>query len=96
MEILVAYDVATDTAEGQRRLRHVARACLDFGQRVQKSVFECSVSEMEYEKLKQRLLKRINEEEDSLRIYKLQTPKERFVEHYGLTRGVDFNGPLVV
>lgn len=96
MELLVSYDVATDTPEGQRRLRHVARACLDFGQRVQKSVFECSVSEMQYEKLRHRLLKCINEEEDNLRIYRLQTPKERFIEHYGINRGVDFHGPLVV
>lgn len=96
MEILVAYDVATETPEGQRRLRQVARVCLDFGQRVQKSVFECSVSEMQYEKLRQRLLKRIDEEEDSLRIYRLQMPKEQFIEHYGVRRGVDFHGPLVV
>jgi len=96
MEILVAYDVATETSEGQRRLRQVARVCLDFGQRVQKSVFECSVSEIQYEKLRQSLLEIIDEEEDSLRIYRLPTPKERFVEHYGIERGVDFHGPLVV
>lgn len=96
MEILVAYDVATDSPEGQRRLRQVARVCLDFGQRVQKSVFECSVSETQYEKLRYRLLEEIDEEEDSLRIYRLPTPKEQFIEHYGVERGVDFHGPLVV
>jgi CRISPR-associated protein Cas2 len=96
MEILVTYDVATDTPEGQRRLRQVAGVCLDFGQRVQKSVFECSLSDMQYEKMKQRLLKRIDEKEDSLRIYRLQTPKERFIECFGVERGVDFQGPLVV
>jgi CRISPR-associated protein Cas2 len=96
MEILVTYDVATDTPAGQRRLRQVARVCLDFGQRVQKSVFECSVNELQYERLRQQLLKRIDEEEDSLRIYRLQTPKEQFIEHYGINREVDFRGPLVV
>lgn len=96
MEILVTYDVATDTPAGQRRLRQVARVCLDFGQRVQKSVFECSVNELQYERLRQQLLKRIDEEEDSLRIYRLQTPKEQFIEHYGIRREVDFRGPLVV
>ncbi len=96
MEVLVAYDVATDSPEGQRRLRQVARVCLNFGQRVQKSVFECSVSEMQYEKLRKQLVECIDEEEDSLRIYRLQTPKEQFVENYGVDRGVDFHGPLVV
>ena len=96
MEVLVAYDVATDTPEGQYRLRQVARVCLDFGQRVQKSVFECSVSEMQYEKMRQRLREEIKEEEDSLRIYRLHVPKEQFIEHYGVKRGVDFHGPLVV
>ncbi|MFQ5804673.1 MAG: CRISPR-associated endonuclease Cas2 [Candidatus Methylomirabilales bacterium] len=96
MEILVAYDVATDTLEGQRRLRQVARVCLDFGQRVQKSVFECSVNEMQYEKLRRRLLRHIDEEQDNLRIYRLSTPKEHFIEHFGVKREVDFHGPLVV
>ena len=96
MEILVAYDVATDTPEGQRRLRQVARVCVDFGHRVQKSVFECSVSDMQYEKLLRRLMGCIDDEEDSLRIYRLQSPKEQFIQHYGIDRGIDFTGPLVV
>lgn len=96
MDILVAYDVATDTVEGQRRLRRVARACLDFGQRVQKSVFECSVSDMEYETLKRRLVACISPREDSLRIYRLPSPKDRAIERFGLDAGVDFHAPLVV
>ena len=95
MDVLVTYDVATDTPEGRKRLRHVARVCVDYGQRVQKSVFECSVSEVQYEKMKQRLLKRIDEDEDSLRLYRLQAPKERFIEQFGIDRGIDFHGPLV-
>ena len=74
MHILVTYDVATDSPAGRKRLRRTAQACLNFGQRVQKSVFECSVNEMQYEELTRRLLKIIDEEEDSLRIYRLAQP----------------------
>ena len=96
MDILVAYDVATDTAAGRRRLRQVAQVCKDYGQRVQNSVFECTVNEMQCETLRHRLLKCINKEEDNLRIYRLIGPKERYVESYGIDRYVDFQGPLVV
>ena len=67
MDVLVTYDVSTETNEGKRRLRHVAEACLAYGQRVQKSVFECSLNEMQLEKLKHRLLQCISEQEDSLK-----------------------------
>jgi CRISPR-associated protein Cas2 len=96
MDVLVAYDVATETTAGRRRLRKVAQVCLDFGQRVQNSVFECSVNDMQYEALRHRLLKCINKEEDNLRIYRLIGPKEHYVEVYGIDRYVDFYGPLVV
>jgi CRISPR-associated endonuclease Cas2 len=56
LDVLIAYDVATETKEGQRRLRRVAQVCKDFGQRVQKSVFECTVSEMQFVLLRRRLL----------------------------------------
>ena len=71
MRILVTYDVSTTTPAGERRLRRVAQACVDFGQRVQKSVFECSLTEAQFEKLRGRLLEEINLEEDNLRIYRL-------------------------
>lgn len=61
MLILVAYDVSTDTAEGRRRLRRVARVCQDYGQRVQKSVLECKVDKATYEILEKRLLEEIDE-----------------------------------
>ncbi len=95
MELLITYDVATDTIEGQRRLRHVAKACESFGQRVQKSVFECSVNEMEKERLLARLLKCIDEDEDSLRIYRLIEPRTKNLEVYGLDHYVDFKKPLL-
>ncbi len=96
MDLLITYDVATDTAEGRRRLRHVAKTCLDFGQRVQKSVFECSVDEMRYELLKDQLLKCIDQQADSLRIYRLVGGQENCVEHFGIQESIDFDGPLIV
>ena len=67
MNVLISYDVSTETAAGRRRLRKVAQACQDFGQRVQKSVFECSVSEAQFEEVVRRLLDIIEKTEDSLR-----------------------------
>lgn len=96
MNILITYDVSTETAAGRRRLRKVALACQDFGQRVQKSVFECSVSEMQYEEVMRRLLDIIDEKEDSLRVYRLIEPKEKYVQVYGVNTAVDFEEPLVL
>lgn len=96
MNVLITYDVSTETAAGRKRLRKVALACLDFGQRVQKSVFECSVSEMQYEEVVRRLLEIIDEKEDSLRVYRLIEPKEKYVQVYGVNTAVDFDEPLVV
>lgn len=96
MWILVTYDVATETAAGRARLRRVAQVCKDFGQRVQKSVFECTVNQAQYERLKRRLLRCIQEKEDSLRFYRLPEPRERVVEEFGVGHVVDFRGPLVV
>lgn len=95
MEVLVAYDVATETAAGRRRLRRVAKVCLAHGQRVQKSVFECLLNEVQYEQMIHNLLDEINEKEDSLRIYRLQEPRQRFLRAYGRSV-VDLRGPLIV
>ena len=96
MWIIVAYDVRTDEAKGRKRLRRVAQVCKDFGQRVQKSVFECQVNEMKYEELRRRLLREIDDEEDNLRLYRLTEPREAHVETYGLSRTVFFDEPLIV
>ena len=96
MWVLVTYDVSTDTKEGQARLRKVALICQDYGQRVQKSVFECWVGSTQYERLKRRLLRAIDPEEDSLRIYRLTEPRERYGEEFGVSRFIDFRGPLIV
>ena len=95
MWIIVAYDVRTDEAKGRKRLRRVAQVCKDFGQRVQKSVFECQVDDMKYEELRRRLLREINDEEDNLRLYRLTEPREQHVETYGLSRTIFFDEPLI-
>jgi CRISPR-associated protein Cas2 len=96
MLILVAYDVSTETPAGRRRLRRVARVCKDYGQRVQKSVFECKVNKTTYELLEKRLLDEIDRQEDNLRLYQLSEPLEEHIKEFGLFRAVDFDGPLVV
>lgn len=96
MLIIVAYDVSTETKEGRRRLRRVAKVCEAIGQRVQKSVFECRVNQMQYEGLERKLLAEINDKDDSLRLYRLTEPVDLHVREYGRFRAVNFEGPLVV
>lgn len=95
MDVLVTYDVNTETKAGRRRLRQVAIACKDFGQRVQYSVFECRVTEARFESLRERLLKIINEDEDSLRVYRLPQPREEHIESHGLDRYTSYEDPLI-
>ena len=80
MEILVCYDVNTETAIGRKRLRRVATTCQNYGQRAQKSVFECQLNQTQYEGLTRNLLKIINEKEDSLRIYRLMEPRSKYLK----------------
>lgn len=96
MLIIITYDVSTETREGRRRLRRVAKVCEGHGQRVQKSVFECKVNLMQLEELERRLLAEIDEKEDSLRLYRLTEPFELYVKEYGNFKSVDFEGPLVI
>ena len=96
MLIIVAYDVSTETKEGRRRLRRVAKVCESIGQRVQNSVFECRVNQMQYEELERNLLVEINEKEDNLRLYRLTEPVELHIKEHGHFRAVDFEGPLVI
>lgn len=96
MLILVTYDVSTGTRPGRRRLRRVARVCLNYGQRVQKSVFECKVDKFTYEVLEKCLLDEIDEKEDNLRLYRLNEPVEEYVKEFGNFRAVDFDGPLMI
>jgi len=95
MLMLVTYDVNTETPGGRKRLRRVARACLDFGQRVQNSVFECEVDPAQWTALKTRLLGEIDETRDSLRFYRLGADGRRRVEHVGAKPALDLEGPLL-
>jgi CRISPR-associated protein Cas2 len=95
MLVLVSYDVATKDPGGQRRLNRVAKACKDYGQRVQYSVFECIVDPAQWTFLKQRLIDEINPEKDSLRFYYLGSNWRRRVEHVGAKEGIDQEGPLI-
>lgn len=93
MFILITYDVSTIEKEGARRLRRVAQACKDYGQRVQKSVFECRIEAKHWVLLRGRLLNEIDPGQDSLRFYFLD--EDQMIEHHGSGRPVDFDGPLV-
>lgn len=95
MLMLVAYDVSTEAPGGKRRLRRVARACLDWGQRVQNSVFECEVDPAQWTELRRRLVTEIDPATDSLRFYRLGSDARRKVEHVGAKPVLDFDGPLL-
>lgn len=96
MMVLVAYDVNTETPEGKRRLRHVAKACENLGQRVQNSVFECLLEPAQWARLRQRLVDIADLEKDSLRFYFLGSNWKRRVEHLGAKATYDPEGPLLV
>lgn len=94
MLVLIVYDVATSDAGGPKRLRRVARACQDFGQRVQKSVFECTVGPTEWAALRGRLIDEMNPKADSIRFYFLDADVK--IEHHGTNEPMDMDGPLVI
>jgi CRISPR-associated protein Cas2 len=96
MLVLVSYDVSTETSAGRRRLRRVAKACQNYGQRVQYSVFECQVDAATYELLKDALLKEISLTEDNLRIYRLTEPLTKNVQEFGKFKATDFDAPLIL
>lgn len=96
MLVLITYDVNTETAEGRRRLRHVSKACRDYGQRVQNSVFECELDTALLLKVKARLVSLIDIDKDSLRFYILGNDHRNKVEHFGAKPSFDVTGPLVI
>ena len=96
MLVLVTYDVNTLEEGGKRRLRRVARACEDWGQRVQFSVFEIELDPAHWTKLKARLEAIIEPAHDSLRYYYLGANWARKVEHVGAKPATDLNGPLII
>jgi len=94
--VVVSYDVSTEKTAGRRRLRRVARACEDYGQRVQNSVFECSVDPTQWATLRDRLLKEFAPEQDSLRFYFLGRNWRRRREHHGTKAVIDPDEPIIV
>mgnify|MGYP001117269641 CR=1 FL=1 len=96
MLVLVTYDVSTLDARGAKRLRKVAKTCVNYGIRVQKSVFECNLDPARWEFLKSKLLKTYDPKEDSLRFYFLGSNWKRRVEHYGLAAQVEHDEPMIV
>lgn len=95
MLVLVTYDVSTTDEAGPRRLRRVAKACVDYGQRVQNSVFECTVDPEQWTRLKLRLLAEFDQGKDSLRFYYLGSGSRQRIEHHGARPTVDLEGPLL-
>lgn len=96
MMVLISYDVSTQTAEGRTRLRKVAKECQNHAQRVQNSVFEADIDYSSFLKLKDRLLKLINQDEDSLRFYYLGNNWKKRVEHFGAKQTYDPEGLLLI
>jgi CRISPR-associated protein Cas2 len=96
MLILITYDVSTVEQAGRRRLRRVARACSDYGTRVQKSVFECQLGQKEWVQLRDRLLTECSVDEDSLRFYYLDETALQRTEHHGVAKPLDLNEPLIL
>lgn len=95
MDILVTYDVNTETSAGRRRLRKVATVCKNYGQRVQLSIFECRVNEAQYEALRAQLVGIIDSKIDNLRLYKLPASREQHLECFGVDKYIDFDEPLI-
>ncbi len=96
MFILITYDVSTETPEGKKRLRKIAKECINYGQRVQNSVFECEISSAEWLRVKKKLTDIIDAEQDSLRFYYLGDSKKAKREHIGKNPSKDMNGLLMV
>ena len=96
MLVIICYDVNTESAEGRRRLRRVAKTCESKGQRVQKSVFECQLDKAGREEIERRLLDIIDESKDCLRLYRLPGGNSYLVREYGRFRATDFDAPMVI
>lgn len=96
MLVLITYDVSTEDSAGKTRLRKVAKECVNYGQRVQNSVFECLLDSSQVLVLKKRLLSLIDEKKDSLRIYYLGNNYQSKIEHYGIKDSYDPEGILMV
>lgn len=96
MFVLITYDVETSTCDGRKRLRRIARQCVNFGQRVQNSVFECNLDYGQFLSLKNRFVKEMDSQNDSLRFYILGNNWANKVEHYGKTPEYSQDDVLII
>lgn len=96
MLVLITYDVNTESAAGRKRLRQVAKQCVNYGQRVQNSVFECDLDAAQYKKVQTMLVRIIDPKRDSLRFYNLGDHYRSRIEHFGAKAGYDAEGVLMV
>ena len=96
MMVLITYDVNTEDSGGRKRLRQITKQCVNYGQRVQNSVFECLVDAAQCKQLQHKLLAIMDEEKDSLRFYYLGNKYETRVEHFGAKAGYEPEGALIV
>ena len=96
MMVLVSYDVSTIDKAGRRRLRRIAKTCLNYGQRVQNSVFECEVDPTQWEIFRNKLLNEMNEAQDSLRFYLMGSKWKHKVEHIGTKPTIDLDELLII
>ena len=96
MMVLISYDVSTTDAAGRKRLRKVAKQCQNYGQRVQNSVFEIDTDYVTFLKVKDALLKLIDQEQDSLRFYYLGNNWERRIEHFGAKESYNPEGVIIL
>ena len=96
MLVLITYDVETVSSNGKKRLRQVAKQCMNYGQRVQNSVFECVIDPAQFVELKHRLENIINYEKDSIRYYFLGSNRQNKVEHIGVKTSYNPEGIICI
>ena len=96
MLVLITYDVNTEDAGGKKRLRKIAKECVNFGQRVQNSVFECLIDASQCRRLQHTLVSIMDQEKDSLRFYYLGNQYKNKIEHFGTKCTYDFEEPMII
>lgn len=96
MMVIISYDVNTEDAEGRKRLRQIAKQCVNYGQRVQNSVFECVVDSAQCKLLQHKLCEIMDEKKDSLRFYYLGNNYKTKIEHFGVKPGYEPEGVLMI
>lgn len=96
MMVLITYDVNTETSAGRKRLRQIAKQCINYGHRVQNSVFECVLDATQCKQLQSRLLALIDDKTDSLRFYYLGNHYQTKIEHFGVKDSYEPEGPLIL